>query len=235
MNRIARAAGLLYLVVIVTGFFGLAYVPSQLIVHGDAAATVLRLAQSQTLFRLGIIADLACNTAFLLLPLALYRLLAPTGRTAALLMVALAAAGVPVAFANTLHRVNVLSLLGHADYLAAFTADQLHAQVMLQLEAYRQGLLVLGVFWGAWLLPLGYLVFKSGFLPRPLGVLLVLGGLGYLADVPASLLLPSYGASAVADYATLPASLGEIGTCLWLLVMGARLPAAPGRQRPEIA
>ena len=223
MNRTARIAGLLYLVVIATGIFNLGYVSSQLSAHGDPAGTMLRITQSEWLFRLGILADLLCHAAFLLLPLALYRLLAPTGRTAALLMVVFAVIQVPIAYANATHRLDVLWLLG-GPHPRAFTTDQLHAQVMLALAAYRHGLLVLEVFWGLWLLPLGYLIFRCGFLPRVLGVLLMLGCLGYLADFLGTLLLPSYPASTVADYITLPASLGEIGTCLWLLVMGARLP-----------
>ncbi|HEV2540443.1 MAG TPA: DUF4386 domain-containing protein [Frateuria sp.] len=221
-NRLARTAGLLYLVTVVTGMFYLGYVPSRFSVHADAAATVARILQSQALFRLGIAAELVCNAAFLLLPLALYRLLEGAGRKAAVLMVAFATASVPVACANVVHRFEVLSLLGDAGYLQAFTATQLHAQAMLQLDAYRHGLLVLEVFWGAWLLPFGYLVFKCGLLPRLLGALLVLGGLGYLVDFLGTLLLPSYPASAVAGCIMFPASLGEIGTCLWLLVVGAR-------------
>lgn len=225
MKKDARVAGLLYLVTVVTGIFYLGYVPSQLAAHGDATATVARLVQSETLFRLGILAELACTVAFLLLPLALYRLLGATGRTAAVLMVAFAVPSVPIAFANASHHLSVLSLLDPAVSLRSLGSGQLQAQVMLQLDAYRQGLLVLEIFWGLWLLPFGYLVCKCGFLPRLLGVLLMLGGLGYLADFLATLLLPGYPASAVADYIMLPASLGEIGICLWLLVVGVRLPA----------
>jgi hypothetical protein len=232
MKTDARAAGLLYLVTVVTGTFYLGYVPSHFASHGDAAATVARILQSEALFRLGIVAELACNAAFLLLPLALYRLLGATDRKAAVLMVAFATASVPVACANLAHRFEVLSLLGDAGYLQALTADQRHAQVMLQLDAYRHGLLVLEVFWGAWLLPFGYLVFRCGFLPRLLGVLLVIGGLGYLADVLGTLLLRSYPASSVADYVLLPASFGEIGTCLWLLLVGVRMPPQPPVAEP---
>jgi len=225
MKGNARIAGLLYLMVVVAGIFYLGYVPSRLAGAHGAAATVAHLAQSETLFRLGIAAELACNIAFLLLPLALYRLLADTDRSAATLMVAFATASVPLAFVNALHHLDVLSLLRKAGHLQALTAAQLQVQVMLELDAHRQGLLALEVFWGAWLLPFGYLVTRCGFLPRLLGVLLVLGGLGYLVDFLATLLLPGYPASVVADYITLPASLGEIGTCLWLLVSGARMPA----------
>ncbi|MBP1475665.1 DUF4386 domain-containing protein [Frateuria sp. MAH-13] len=217
MKGNARVAGLLYLITVVTGMFYLGYVPSQLATDGDAAAKVARIVQMDTLFRLGIVAELACQAAFLLLPLALYRLLGGAGRTAAVLMVAFAAASVPVALANLGHRLDVLSLLDNADYRQMFDTGQLQGQVMVQLGAYRQGLLMLEVFWGAWLLPLGYLVSKCGLLPRLLGMLLILGGLGYLADFLATLMLPSYAVSAVADYVLLPASVGELGTCLWLL------------------
>jgi hypothetical protein len=232
MKGNARVAGLLYLVTVVTGMFYLGYVPSQLASHGDAAAKVAAVLQSEMLFRLGIVAELVCHAAFLLLPLALYRLLGASGRKAAVLMVAFATASVPLAYANVVHRFEVLSLLGHAQYLQAFTAAQLHAQVMLQLDAYRHGLLVLEVFWGAWLLPFGYLVYRCGFLPRLLGVLLVLGGIGYLVDFLATLLLPAYPASPVADYILLPASLGEIGTCLWLLAVAVRQPAPLAATHP---
>jgi hypothetical protein len=232
MKGNARVAGLLYLVTVVTGMFYLGYVPSQLATQGDAAAKAAAILHSATLFRFGIAAELVCHAAFLLLPLALYRLLNGSGRRAAVLMVAFATASVPVAYANLTHRFEVLSLLGDADYLQAFAGAQRQALVMLQLDAYRHGLLVLEVFWGAWLLPFGYLVFKCGFLPRLLGVLLILGGLGYLVDFLGTLLLPSYPSSPLADYVLLPASLGEIGTCLWLLVVGVRLPARLAAANP---
>ena len=222
MNRIARTTGLLYLIVIATGLFSLGYVPSHIGLHGSAAVVAEHLARSQFLFRLGIVAGLACYVAFLLLPLALYRLLAPTGKGAATVMVALAVASVPIAFVNALHPLAVLSLIDEAGSLTAWTPAQWQAQVMLQLDGYRHGLLVSEIFWGLWLLPFGYLVFRCGFLPRVLGILLMLGCPGYLADFLATVLYPPYRQSPLADYLTLPASLGEIGICLWLLVMGAR-------------
>ncbi|MEO6365091.1 MAG: DUF4386 domain-containing protein [Luteimonas sp.] len=174
----ARTAGALYLIVVVTGIFSLAYVPSQVIGHGDAATTVRNIMASEWLFRLGIVAGLICYTTFLLLPFALYKLLSPVGKHAAALMVALAVVSVPISFVNMLNKLDILSLLGGVGYLQAFTADQLHAQVMLSLDAYSNGLLVLKIFWGLWLLPFGYLVFKSGVLPRVLGILLMLGCFG---------------------------------------------------------
>lgn len=227
-HRSARVAGLIYLIVVVTGTFSLGYVPSQLTVQGDVAATMDNIVAAEPLFRLGIVAGLVCYTAFLFLPFALYRLLRATQQGAAVLMVALAVVSVPISFVNLLNRFETLSLLRSADYLQAFSTAQLQAQVMLSLDAYRNGLLVSEIFWGLWLLPFGYLVFKSGFLPRILGILLMMGCFGYLIDFFGSALFPGYAASIIASYATLPASLGEIGTCLWLLIVGVHAPKRAG-------
>jgi hypothetical protein len=223
-QRTARIAGFVYLIVVLAGIFSLAYVPSQINVAGDAAATVANLTAHESLFRLGILAGVICYVAFLVLPLALYKLLSPYGRETAVVMVALAVASVPIAMVAIASKIHILSLLGGADYLQASTQQQLHAQVMLSLQSYRNGLQVAEVFWGLWLLPFGYLVFKSGILPRLLGVLLMLGCFGYLIEVIGGMLFSGYAESALAEYAGIPASLGEIGICLWLLVMGAREP-----------
>jgi hypothetical protein len=225
-KQFARIAGALYLVVVLTGIFSLAYVPAQIYVPGDAAATVRNIMASEQLFRLGIVAGLACYTAFLLLPLALYRLLSMINKNAAVLMVAFAVASVPISFVNLLNKLDVLSLLSGAEYLQALTTQQLQTQVMLSLDAYRNGLLVLQILWGLWLLPFGFLVFKSGFLPRILGVLLMVGCFGYLIDFLGSALFPGYSDTVIASYASIPGSIGEIGICLWLLIVGVRSPIA---------
>lgn len=215
----ARLAGLLYLVVVLTGIFSLAYVPGQTQVAGDAAATLAALQAHEFLFRLGIAAGLLCYLAFLLLPLALHRVLAPHGRTAAALMVAFALVSVPLSFANLQHKLAVLALLGDASNAAPAA---LAAKAMAELQAYGRGIQVLKLFWGLWLLPLGWLVFSSRAIPRVLGVLLMLGCAGYVTDVFARLLVPGFADMAIARYIVLPATLGEIGTCLWLLLVGVR-------------
>lgn len=223
-RKTARIAGVLYLIVVATMMFSLAYVPSQIDVPGNALATFNNIVANESLFRLGIISGLAGYIAFLLLPLALYKLLQGVNRNAALLMVAFAVVSVPVSFVNMLHKFDVLTLLSGAEYLRAFTTEQLHAQAMSSLDAYNNGILVSKIFWGLWLLPFGYLVFKSGFLPRILGILLVLGCFGYLGDFLGRSLFPGYAETTIPRFITLPASLGEIGTCLWLLIVGIRVP-----------
>ncbi|MGH8075735.1 MAG: DUF4386 domain-containing protein [Lysobacter sp.] len=224
---IARTAGLLYLIVVLTGLFSLAYVPSQINVPGDAFATVRNIAASESLFRLGIVAGLICYTAFLMLPFALYKLLSPVGKNAVVLMVVFVVVSVPISFVNLLNKLDVLSLMSGADYLQVYTTEQLHAQVMQSLDAYRNGMLVSKIFWGLWLLPFGYLVYKSGFLPRVFGILLMAGCFGYLMDFFGTALVAGYPESIIASYANLPGTFGEIGICLWLLIVGIREPKRP--------
>jgi hypothetical protein len=222
-DKIARTAGLIYLVVVVTGIFAELYVPSQIIVRGDALATANNVLASESLFRLGIVTGLISITAFLLLPFALYRLLERVDRNLAVLMVVLAVVSVPISLVNKAHDLDVLLLLSGADYLQAFTTEQLHVQVMLALKAAFNGAVVAELFWGLWLLPFGYLVFKSGFLPRILGILLMIGCFGYMTEALGRMLFPAgYAEAGISNFIIIPSALGEVGTCLWLLIKGAR-------------
>ena len=160
----ARTAGLLYLVLALTGGFSMLYVPS-LIVPGDVAATANNLAAHESLFRLGIVSGLICQVVFVFLALALYQLFRGVNQTHASVMVALVVAAVPVAFVNMLNQLAALRILTGADYLAVFERDQLNALMMLFLDLHSQGLLIVEIFWGLWLVPLGLLVMKSRFMP----------------------------------------------------------------------
>ena len=211
LRRNGRIAGALYLVVVATGMFCLAWVPSQLGTDVvDAAARI-------GLFRAGIAAFMAMQVAFLLLPLALYRVLGDVDRRAATLMVALAAASVPIGLIALSHRMEALSLL---DSAAQATAA-VDAAFAASLQRYGHGLRIASLFWGLWLLPFGWLVLRSGRLPRVLGLLLVLGGLGYVAQVFGGL-VPAIMEASWLRYVRMPAAFGEIGSCLWLLLFGAR-------------
>jgi Domain of unknown function (DUF4386) len=223
-TKTSRLAGLLYLIVVVTGIFSLAYVPSQITVSGDPQTTVNNIMTSESLFRFGIASVMVKQVTFLLLPLVLFRLLRPVGEAAATFMVALAAVSVPIALVSLSSRLDALSLLIDARYATVWAPQQLQAEVLLALGQYRNGLLITKLFWGLWLLPFGYLVLKSGFLPKIFGILLMLGCLGYVVDVFGDLLVPGYADTAISRFVLLPASVGEIGTCLWLLIVGARHP-----------
>jgi len=221
----ARTTGLIYLIVVMTGILSLAYVPSQLVVPEDANKTVENIRASQDLFRIGIAAGFVCYLAFLLLPLAFYRLLSHVSQNIAVLMVIFAIVSVPISLGNMVNKIEVLTLLSGKAYLASYSAEQLNAAVMWSLARYNNGVLVAKIFWGLWLLPLGYLVFRSGMLPKILGVLLMAGCFGYLIDVFGTALSSAYSLSSIAEFVILPATIGEIGTCLWLVIFGARKQA----------
>ncbi|MEN2486902.1 DUF4386 domain-containing protein [Flavobacterium sp. B11] len=209
-----RIAGLLYLVVVLTGIFSLAYVPSRLIVWNHADITFSNIVNFEFLFRLGIVSSLICYTFFLFLPLVLYKLLKPVNETYAIYMVVLAIVSVPISFINMQNKFAVLSIISSHQKDAE--------QVMFYLNQYDYGNLIVQIFWGLWLFPLGYLILKSGIIPKLFGILLMLGCLGYLINFFANTLFPNYSELGISSYVRLPASLGEIGTCLWLLIMGAK-------------
>ena len=222
IKKTARIAGFLYLIMVPFALFGIMYVPSTLIVPGDAAATANNIMASESLFRLSIVSLLMVAIGHILLVLVLYKLLKPVNKNHALLMVIFMLVGAPIAMLNELNKFAALLLLNGADYLTAFTADQLPAQVMLFLNLQEHGVFIAQIFWGLWLFPMGYLVFKSGFLPRILGVLLMIACFGYLIDTFARLLLPNYGATIFPTIIGFT-FYGEMLLALWLLIKGVNV------------
>lgn len=215
IKRTARLAGALYLAIVPFSAFGILYVPSRLVVRGDAAATAQNITAAELLFRSGIVSRLVAHIIFVWLAVVLYQLLKRVNKSHAVLMVALALLSVPIAFGNEVNHLAALRLLSGADYLEAFTSAQLQAQAMLFLDSWDSGILVAQVFWGLWLLPLGYLVFRSGFLPGLLGILVMIAGAGYLVDVVVAMLFPNI--DVTISHFTF---VGELLFPLWLLFKG---------------
>jgi len=198
------------------------YVPNQLEVD-DAATTVANIMANETLFRFGIYVGLIGYGIFLILPLVLSKLLSPVSKIPAVLMVTFAVVSVPISYVNMLNEFAVLTLIGKANYLTAFTAEELRAQISLHLRYYDNGNLMASIFWGLWLLPFGYLVFRSGVLPKVIGLMLMFGCFGYLINFTGRFLFyDQYHGSTLASFITIPGSLGEIGICLWLLIVGVK-------------
>lgn len=220
-NATARLAGALYLILVIFGIFNLMYVPSRLIVWEDPVQTLENIQQGESLFRLGIVAGILSYLAFLFLSLALYQLLHPVNKIYARIMVILVLVSIPLSMVNILHKFTVLGLLEAGQ---GAMGGMLSDQVMFYLKAFNDGITLSQVFWGLWLFPFGYLVYRSGFLPKVLGILLMLGCLGYLTEFFAGFLSPAYRETILPTLVGLPASLGEIGICLWLLIMGGKLP-----------
>jgi len=214
----ARVAGFLYLVVSLPGFFCLMYIPSHFIVSGDAAATASKIAASEFLFRLGIVSELIGFTGFIFVVRALYRLLFAVNKPLASLMLTLMLVSIPISLLNVLNETAALTLVRGPNYLSAFDKPQRDALAMLFLHLHFDGIVVAQIFWGLWLVPFGVLVYKSGFLPRILGVLLMVACFGYLANSLAALGVLSHGVSRIVGQLT----ICELPIILWLLIMGAK-------------
>ncbi len=215
-----RFAGLLYVLISIPGFFAMIYVPSKLIVHGNATATANNIAASETLFRLGIVGQLICQAGFIFVALALYDLLQGVNRRHASLMVILIVVAIPIAFLNELNSIAALVLVRGADFLSIFEKPQRDALAMLFLNLHNAGIGVAEILWGLAFFPLGLLVYRSRFLPRFLGVWLAIDGFAYLIMSLTSVLLPQYSEKVYTN--SQPALFGEIAFMSWLVIKGAR-------------
>jgi hypothetical protein len=214
----ARVAGFLYLSLALLAFLGFPFGRPHFFVPGDAATTASNIMASQSLFRLGIVVNLLGLIVNVFVVLALYRLLKPVSKDMASLMVVFLLLSVPIGMLNELNHIAILLLLSGATYLIPFTTSQLQALVLLFHDMHTGGLNIAQVFWGLWLFPMGYLVFKSGFLPRILGILLIIGCFGWLADSFAAFLVPNLGLKI-----GMFTGLGEVLLPLWLVIKGVNV------------
>jgi hypothetical protein len=229
-QRLARIAGLLYLIVAVFAAFAF-YSRAAVLVPGDAAATARNVVADAGLVRLGVAADLVQATAFLLLVLVLYQLLGHVNRPAARAMVAFVVVAVAMMCLNMVHQYAALVIATRPSSVDGLGPGVADALVLIMLELHGSGFLFAQIFFGLWLLPLGFLAFTSRMFPRWLGVLLVLGCAGYLADTFTRLIAPAPGA-VLSPYLVIVPTVAEISMVLWLLVRGVRplpamVPAAP--------
>jgi hypothetical protein len=198
------------------------YAPSMLIVPGDAATTARNIAASESLFRLGIASTLLSHlSSDIFWPLVLYQLLKPVNRNMASLMVIFSLVGFPISALNEVNLLAVLAVLHGVGSPPSFTPDQVIALVSLFVGLHADGIRIATIFWGLWLFPYGYLVYKSGFLPKILGLMLMVGCFGYLIQSFAEILLPNLEASI--GLLPLLGSLGELLTPLWLVVRGVNV------------
>ncbi len=214
-----RVAGVLYLLLAVIGPFSLMYVPSSLYMAGDAAATAQKITTSMGLFRAGIVGDMLIVMIEVALSVLLYKLLAPVNKTLSLIATSARLGMTVVQAINVLNKLFVVLLLSGDVYLKAFDASQTQALAMLFLNANKEAVLIWEVFFGLHLIVLGYLVYKSGYFPAVLGILLVVAALSYLADGFGNLLLPQY-AGVYTVFVSIAAPIGELAFTLWLLIKG---------------
>jgi hypothetical protein len=229
-DKAARIAGAVYLSLVLFAPFSLMYVPGKLIVRGNAAATADNVLTHEMMFRLCIVAELFGSVIFICLGLALFRLLSGVNMTRARLMVAFVLVSAAVGFLNVLNYVAALTLFRGADFLAVFPKPQRDALAYLFIRLHNQGQFINEIFWGLWLFPFGLLVYRSGFLPRFIGVWLMLACFGWVVlSLIALLFQPYYDA---AFRMAQPVLFAELAIMLWLLIKGAKVPTAPSTLQP---
>jgi len=215
----ARIGGVLYLITIILGAFGELFIRGRIIVPGDAAATATNLKSMESLWRFGIASEMFLGICSIALALILYVLLRPVSRDLALLATFFGLIATAVETAYSLQLVEALFPLGNAAYLKAFTPEQLYAMASLSIKAHGQGFGIALLFFGPFFLVAGYLIFKSGYFPKAIGILYLIPGLSYLTSSFALILAPTFAGRFYFVMAG-PALIGEASLCLWLIVKG---------------
>jgi hypothetical protein len=226
LKRTARFAGLLYLIWTLTAMYALLYVQPKTIVSGDAAATAEKILANEFIFRTGIINGLVSSFVWVLIGLTLYRLLRHVNNFQAKLLIALVIVQIPVVFVTEAISLTTLMLV-KGDILQTFPLAQKQDLAMFFLKLNDQSTIALELFWGLWLFPFGVLVYQSGFIPRILGVFLIVNGAAYVIHFITHILFPDY-AAVVFQFATPIWTLGEISIMLWLLIKGIKSNYVPG-------
>lgn len=224
--RQARYAGVLYFLVALMAPISLEYVPQRLYVRENATATADNIRASESLMRIGIASELLHEVIWVFVVLALFKLFQPVNEDRARQMLILGAViSVPIVFINVLNEIAAMLLVSGANFLAVFDRQQLDALALLFVRLHGQGLNVVSIFWGLWLLPFGALVIRCGFIPRFLGLLLILAGVGYVGSAFTTILLPRYGSivGRIADIL----EFGEVPIIFWLMIWGAKRRRTP--------
>ena len=229
--RLARTAGAYYLVVAIFGAFA-QIVRQNVYVPDDAVATAANVVAKTELVRLSFVADLVQATFALFLVLALSRLLRHVNKDVARAMVLFVVLQVGITCLNVVHQFAALLVATQPTYTSAFGAGQQNALVLLLMDMQHNGLLVAQIFFGLWLFPLGWLAYRSGMFPRPLGVILMVATVAYLVDVLLQFLAHDLAAT-VSPIVLVPlVTLAEVSMVAYLLIKGVRTP--PVNPKPPL-
>lgn len=219
LKAYARFAGLLYLLIAISGGFSIGYVPTVIVVPGDATATAQNIAANLGLFQLGIVADILVFMLEVALTVMLYRLFKPVSRTLSLIAAFCRLAMSLVMGLNLLNYLIPLLLLSGSDYLSVFEPDQLHALALLFLDTHQYGVYIWGLFFGLHLMALGYLIFKSGYFPKVIGILMMIGSFGYATESLAAITFVDNDlVSTMVIVFLVVAVVGELSFTFWLLI-----------------
>ena len=223
-KKTTRLPGLLFLLATVTGGFGLFYIRSYVIVPGDAAATVANIRADEFLYRAAIVGTLFSQIFMFFFGISLFHVFKEVNKRLAIVFLTSILMTVGLAVANTLNHFEALLILSQADYLKAFNPEQLNAMAMTSIRlANSPGQGLLEIFWTPYYFSFGLLVFKYRFLPRVLGILLMIMGVGYAINILDKFLVPQFHPLMFTRLAMSLGALGGIPTILWLLIKGAKI------------
>jgi len=217
LKRTARISGLLYLVVAITGFYSILYVPSHVLGTTPSAEAILN---QEFLFRTGIMANFICQTVFIFLALQLYKLFEGVSKQLSMTLLVLVTVSVPLSFVVIFNQLHAVSLLNE-EFILNANPTQIQISTLSFLKIFDYGNLVMGIFWGLWLIPFGMLAIQSGYMPKLFGYFLIAGGLSYIIDACAFILQPS-----LHQYTTILVSVcgavAELSVLFWLLIKGVK-------------
>lgn len=212
IKTLSRITGITYLLMIPFGVMGILYISNAYIVPNDVIATIDRIKNNIPLFHFSIFSSLIVQLIQIVLVLLLYKLLSHASKTAGILMIAFIIPAVSIAMLNEINYFIISSLLSNASYVAHFSTEQIQGLIGMFLEMHQIGVMIAQIFWGIWLFPMGYLAYRSGYIPRIIGILLMIGCFGYLFDsimyllhIPVPLTISEY------------TFLGEVALPLWLV------------------
>jgi hypothetical protein len=220
-KRLARIAGVLYLIVGIFGGFAVGFANPSVYVPGDAATTAANVAANAGLVRAAVMADLLQATAFVFLAMVLYVMLKDVHRSVARAMIILVAIATTMMCLNEVFQFSALLVAGDASYVTAFGTAGSDALVMLLMDMFHYGFLLAQIFFGLWLIPLGYLAYRSGLFPRTLGAVLIVGGVSYLLDMVLAFTVPELSRQ-IHGVLAIPPAIAEIGMVGFLLWIGLR-------------
>lgn len=224
IKNLSRLTGATYLLMVPFGVLGILYIPNVILVPSDMVMTIENIKGNLSMFHLSIFSSLLVQLIQIILVLLLYKLLSHASKTAGILMIAFIVPAVSIAMLNEVSLLAISSLVSGAVFTATFTAEQIQGLVGLLFDMHQSGVMVAQIFWGLWLFPMGYLVYKSGYIPRFIGVFLMIGCFGYLADSLFFILNKDVG-STVSEYTF----LGEVLLPLWLIIKAKEI----AKKHPE--
>lgn len=217
-RKAERVAGLLYLLQIPLGVFGIMYISKFLVKPGNVSATISNILAHESMFRLSIVSAILCALITVATAFYIYKILRNVDVTIAKTIVIFTLIVTPISLLNELNNVAVLLLIKNTTIVNSFSDTELQSMILFFLELHKYGMQIIGIFFGLWLLPMGYLVIKSNFIPKIIGVLLLITCFGYLFDFTTFFLFPEI-EFVVSEYTW----LGEVLMVLWLLTKGINL------------